>query len=297
MTHANAPLIPEGRRWLASLKVERCPELEPSAGGSVCGREVLRAGRAVWNQDCGITKCATTVKTRMIGTANTVRRDCPPSHRFDLGRSSSPTNTVASSANRMPALISDARTGNNGGGHTAGRLAAQAQLGRTGCASTTAARRLRRLILRDSVNQSRRGLAGGRSTSSIGRGLGGSNAWASIGFLSATSAQALSRHSGHCQDEVMSRLRSLSPWYWVMLSALLVALGVFVSDLFLDWAPKWLTFTATLAPLAAGIYTIRLLWKQTDHPAFHGDERSTKRPPSDNGNDSSATREPAPDSR
>lgn len=158
--------------------------------GSVCGREVLRSGRAVWNQDCGITKCATTVKTRMIGTANTVRRDCPPSHRFDLGRSSSPTNTVASSANRMPALISDARTGNNCGGHTAGRLAAQAQLGRTGCAiqstsnprstvptatagervaptvwmgiepdyrsSTTAAQRLRRLILHDSVNQSHR---------------------------------------------------------------------------------------------------------------------------------------------
>lgn len=128
----------------------------------------------------------------MIGTANTVRRDCPPSHRFDLGRSSSPTSTVASSANKMPALISDARTGNNCGGHTAGRLAAQAQLGRTGCAiqstsnprstvptatagervaptvwmgiepdyrsSTTAARRLRRLILRDSVNQSRRGV-------------------------------------------------------------------------------------------------------------------------------------------
>ena len=127
----------------------------------------------------------------MIGTANTVRRDCPPSHRFDLGRSSSPTNTVASSANRMPALISDARTGNNCGGHTAGRLAAQAQLGRTGCAiqstsnprstvptatagervaptvwmgiepdyrsSTTAARRLRRSILRDNVNQSRSG--------------------------------------------------------------------------------------------------------------------------------------------
>ena len=42
--------------------------------------------------------------------------------------------TVASSAKRMPALISDARTGNNCGGHTAGRLAAQAQPGRTGCA-------------------------------------------------------------------------------------------------------------------------------------------------------------------
>ena len=95
----------------------------------------------------------------------------------------------------------------------------------------------------------------------------------------------------------MSRLRSLSPWYRVMLSALLLACGVFVSDLFLDWAPKWLTFTASLAPLAAGIYTFRLRWKQTDHPAFHGDEWSTKRPPSDNGNDSSATRESDPDRR
>ncbi|MBG6215166.1 hypothetical protein RCH23_003090 [Cryobacterium sp. CAN_C3] len=95
----------------------------------------------------------------------------------------------------------------------------------------------------------------------------------------------------------MSRLRSLSPWYWVVLSAFLVACGVFVSDLFLDWAPKWLTFTASLAPFAVSIYTIRLLWKQTDHPAFHGDKRSTKWPPSDNGNDLSATQETDPDTR
>ena len=99
--------------------------------------------------------------------------------------------TVASSAKRMAALISDARIGNNCGGHTPGRLAPQAQPGRTGCAiqstskarrttqaattgecvapcvwmgmspdyrsSTVAARRLRRSILRDNVNQSRSG--------------------------------------------------------------------------------------------------------------------------------------------
>jgi len=86
------------------------------------------------NQGCGIRKCATTVKTRTAGTAKTMLRDIPPSQRFALGRSSSPTMTVASSAKRIPALISDARKGNNCGGHTAGRLAAQAQPGRTGCA-------------------------------------------------------------------------------------------------------------------------------------------------------------------
>ncbi len=192
------------------------PDSDRPARGSACGSTVrvsrspsglwargVAVWRAVWNQDCGITKCATTVKTRMIGTAHTVRRDCSPSHRFDLGRSSSPTNTVASSADKMPALISDARTGNNCGGHTAGRLAAQVQLGRTGCAiqstsnprstvptatagervaptvwmgiepdyrsSTTAARRLRRVILRDNVNQSQRGFP----TRSLWRGAPG----------------------------------------------------------------------------------------------------------------------------
>ncbi len=95
------------------------------------------------NQGCGIRKCATTVRARITGTAKTVLRDIPPSHRFALGRSSSPTMTVASSAKRIPALISDARKGNNCGGHTVGRLAEQAQPGRTGCAiqSTSKPRR------------------------------------------------------------------------------------------------------------------------------------------------------------
>jgi hypothetical protein len=48
--------------------------------------------------------------------------------------------TVASNANRIPALINDARTGNNCGGHTAGRLAEQAHPGRTGCAIQSASK-------------------------------------------------------------------------------------------------------------------------------------------------------------
>lgn len=82
-----------------------------------------------------------------------------------------------------------------------------------------------------------------------------------------------------------------------MLSALLVACGVYVSNLFLDWAPKWLTFAASLVPLAAGIYTFRLLWKHTDHPAFHAMTGKQNALPSDNATGSSTTRDPDPDSR
>ena len=86
------------------------------------------------DQGCGIKKCATTVRNRTTGTVKTTIREMRPSQRFARGRSNSPTMTVASNAKRMPALINDARTGNNCGGHTAGRLAEQAQPGRTGCA-------------------------------------------------------------------------------------------------------------------------------------------------------------------
>lgn len=103
--------------------------------------------------------------------------------------------------------------------------------------------------------------------------------------------------SERCQDDVMSRVRRLSPWYWVMLSVLLVAWGVFVSNLFLDWAPKWLTSAALLVPLVASVYTFRMMWKQTDHPAFHGRVGSTKPPPSDNAKGLSVPPESKPDSR
>ena len=95
------------------------------------------------NQGCGIRKCATTVRIRITGTAKTTLRHIPANRWFAGGRSSSPTMTVASSAKRMPAPISDARTVNSCGGHTAGRLAAQAQPGRAGCAihSTSKPRR------------------------------------------------------------------------------------------------------------------------------------------------------------
>ncbi len=92
------------------------------------------------NQGCGIRKCATTVRSRITGTATTAHRDRPPSHGFALGRSNSPTTRVASSTESMPALISDARTGSSCGAHAAGRLAAQAQPGRNGCAIQSASK-------------------------------------------------------------------------------------------------------------------------------------------------------------
>lgn len=68
----------------------------------------------------------------------------------------------------------------------------------------------------------------------------------------------------------MTRIRRLSPWYWVILGATFLGLGVFVTNLLYDWAPKWLTLVASLIPLVAAIYVGRMLWKQSDHPAFHG---------------------------
>lgn len=106
-------------------------------------RSMPREDLADRNQGCGIRKCTTTVRTRITGTTKTTLREKPASHRFAEDRSSRPTMTVASNAKRMHALINDARTGNNCGGHSAEVLAVQAQPGRTGCAtqSTTKARR------------------------------------------------------------------------------------------------------------------------------------------------------------
>lgn len=85
------------------------------------------------NQGCGITKCATTFRTRITGTAITALRDNRPSQRSARGRNISPTMTVARSAKSSIALISDARTGHRWGEHTPGRLAEHAHPGRTGC--------------------------------------------------------------------------------------------------------------------------------------------------------------------
>lgn len=103
------------------------------AGMAFRGQQAGNPRHAGLNQGCGMRKCATTVRTRITGTAKTTLRDILPSQPFARGRSSSPTMTVASSAKSVPALISDARTGNKCGGHIAGRRTAHPQPGRTGC--------------------------------------------------------------------------------------------------------------------------------------------------------------------
>lgn len=109
-----------------------CTGLQPGVF-DVCNSKPRSAGST---QGCGITKCATTVRTRITGTARTTLRYMPPSQVLARdGRSNSPMMTVASSATRMPALISDARTGSKCGGHIAERLTAHPQLGKTGCAT------------------------------------------------------------------------------------------------------------------------------------------------------------------
>jgi hypothetical protein len=128
---------PRGREHAAehavSFELQAVPQRVPVAG-QCFEVHTTNPNQARPNQGCGIRKCATTVRSRITGTAMTAHRDMPPSHGFALGRSNSPTMRVASSMERMPTLISDARIGNTCGGHADGRLAAQAQPGRSGCA-------------------------------------------------------------------------------------------------------------------------------------------------------------------
>ena len=74
----------------------------------------------------------------------------------------------------------------------------------------------------------------------------------------------------------MSRLRRLSPSYWVILGLYIVVGALWVSDLFIGWAPSGLLLPVLLATtFASSVYTVRILWKQSDHPAFHPDSRSS----------------------
>jgi hypothetical protein len=73
----------------------------------------------------------------------------------------------------------------------------------------------------------------------------------------------------------MSRLRQRSPWFWFLLGGLTVFGGMWVSDLFVEWMPKWLRLVAILFVFLANVYTFRMLWRATDHPAFHPDRAQT----------------------
>ena len=67
----------------------------------------------------------------------------------------------------------------------------------------------------------------------------------------------------------MPRRRQLSPWYWVMIAAMAVAGVLLVSHFAFDWGPRWLPLAVSGVVLASNIFTFRMLWKQSDHAAFH----------------------------
>ena len=72
----------------------------------------------------------------------------------------------------------------------------------------------------------------------------------------------------------MSRLRKFSPWYWVMLGAYGTVGLLWVLNLALGWGLAWVPLVAMLTVLASNAFVLRMLWKQSDNPAFHRDQRS-----------------------
>jgi hypothetical protein len=81
------------------------------------------------------------------------------------------------------------------------------------------------------------------------------------------------------QDEVMSRFQRVLRGYWAMLVFLVVALGLQIANRVFGWNVAWLQLMLSVAPLVVSVYVFRVLWKQSDHPAFHGrdGERSRRR--------------------
>ncbi len=70
----------------------------------------------------------------------------------------------------------------------------------------------------------------------------------------------------------MARFRQLSPWYWIVLGALLLLGVVSVANLVLGWEQTWIIVATPLVGIGTSIFTFRLLWKQWDHPSFHPDD-------------------------
>jgi UDP-N-acetylmuramyl pentapeptide phosphotransferase/UDP-N-acetylglucosamine-1-phosphate transferase len=72
----------------------------------------------------------------------------------------------------------------------------------------------------------------------------------------------------------MSNFRQQPTSYWVALLAVTIMGLLFFSDVVFDWAPRWLGLLVWLTILASSIYSFRMRWKQTDHPAFHPNQQS-----------------------
>jgi len=71
----------------------------------------------------------------------------------------------------------------------------------------------------------------------------------------------------------MPRTRHLSRWHWVILAAALTFAAVSVANLLFGWDNEWITAALPVVGIATSIYTFRLLWKRSDHPAFHPKKR------------------------
>lgn len=61
-----------------------------------------------------------------------------------------------------------------------------------------------------------------------------------------------------------------------MLVVLAVALGLYIANRAFEWNLAWLQLVLSVVPLVSNVYLFRMLWKQSDHPAFHG--RDGERP-------------------
>ena len=55
-----------------------------------------------------------------------------------------------------------------------------------------------------------------------------------------------------------------------MLAFLVVALGLHIANRVLEWDLAWLQLVLSVVPLVVSVCVFRVLWKQSDHPAFHG---------------------------
>ncbi|MFD3444728.1 hypothetical protein ACFDTO_09040 [Microbacteriaceae bacterium 4G12] len=58
----------------------------------------------------------------------------------------------------------------------------------------------------------------------------------------------------------------------MMLVVLAVALGFYIANRALEWNLAWLQLVLSVVPLVMILYVFRVLWKQSDHPAFHGSD-------------------------
>ena len=54
-----------------------------------------------------------------------------------------------------------------------------------------------------------------------------------------------------------------------------MVVAVWISDLVFGWAPSWLMLVVWIVLLVGNIFTFRMLWKQSDHTAFHSRPRSS----------------------